>query len=141
MDNNNGFDNRDQNQSGDYSHNQSTQGNDFNNRSDYNDPSSYHSQYGPNGYNNQYDNNFDRYGRQEKTPGLAIAGLVCGIVGFFWYGFILGTLALIFGAVSRSKCPPGRTGMSTAAIVLGVVDIIGWVLILCLCSWALPFMW
>lgn len=53
--------------------------------------------------------------------GLAIAGMVCGIVSFFCCGFILGLLAIIFGGVAKSK--GFRGGQATAAIVLGVVGL------------------
>jgi len=58
-----------------------------------------------------------------KVPGkgFAIAALVCGIVSFFFYGIILGILAVIFGAVAKNK--GYRGGMATAGIVLGVVGL------------------
>ena len=57
--------------------------------------------------------------------GLAIAGLVCGIVGLFFFSVVLGPLAVVFGGVglSRAKRGAGHSGMSIAAIVLGVIDI------------------
>ncbi|MEV0847536.1 DUF4190 domain-containing protein [Streptomyces sp. NPDC049954] len=59
------------------------------------------------------------------TNGLAVAGLVCGVVGVFVFNIILGPLAIIFGAVSRRSVPAkGGKGMSTAAIVLGVFDLL-----------------
>ena len=64
--------------------------------------------------------------------GLAIAGLVCGLVGLLFLPIILGPLALIFGAVAYSKAKQGagHKGMSIAAIVLGIVDIALWVILL-----------
>ncbi len=53
--------------------------------------------------------------------GLAIAGMVCGIVSFFCFGLVLGLLAVIFGGVAKSK--GYRGGQATAAIVLGVIGI------------------
>jgi hypothetical protein len=38
--------------------------------------------------------------RQQRTNGLAIAGLVLGIVWFYWIGSVL---ALIFGYVSKGQ--------------------------------------
>jgi Domain of unknown function (DUF4190) len=57
--------------------------------------------------------------------GLAIAGLVCGLVGLLFFSVVLGPLAVIFGGVglSRAKRGAGHRGMSIAAIVLGIVDI------------------
>ncbi|MGW6025257.1 DUF4190 domain-containing protein [Streptomyces sp. NPDC055099] len=60
-----------------------------------------------------------------RTNGLAIAGLVCGIVGVFFLSFILGPLAIIFGAVAlRQKTFRGGGGMAKAAIILGIIDVI-----------------
>ena len=66
---------------------------------------------------------------QRDGNGLAIAALVLGIIGavsgliplLFWLAWILGILAVIFGAVGRSK--PVRKGMATAGLVLGIVAI------------------
>ncbi|MFI9810289.1 DUF4190 domain-containing protein [Streptomyces sp. NPDC052301] len=56
-----------------------------------------------------------------RASGLAIAGLVCGIVGLFILPIILGPLAVIFGAVALRQ-----TGsvMAKWDIGLGVVDIV-----------------
>jgi hypothetical protein len=60
---------------------------------------------------------------------LAITSLVLGLVGvltFFFYG-VVPILAIVFGAVanSRSKKENGRrSGMATAGIVLGTVELI-----------------
>ncbi|WP_077797150.1 DUF4190 domain-containing protein [Streptomyces sp. JHA26] len=55
------------------------------------------------------------------TSGLAIAGLVCGIVGLFILPIVLGPLAIVFGAVALH-----RTGSTMAKwdIGLGVADIV-----------------
>lgn len=61
-----------------------------------------------------------------KVPGkgLAITSLVLGIVGvvagfcpftFFWLGYILAILAIIFGAVGR------KHGLGKAGLILGIV--------------------
>ncbi|MEV4341970.1 DUF4190 domain-containing protein [Streptomyces sp. NPDC049590] len=59
--------------------------------------------------------------RTGRTSGLAIAGLVCGIVGLFLLPIILGPLAIIFGAVALR-----RTGSAMAKwdIGLGVADLL-----------------
>ena len=66
--------------------------------------------------------------------GMAVAALVCGIVGavigtvpfFFWLAAILGVLAVIFGFVALGKANrgEGRKGMSIAGVVLGFVGVV-----------------
>lgn len=69
---------------------------------------------------------------QQQGNGLAIAGLVCGIVGVLIANIILGPLAIIFGGVALSRANRGapRKNMAIAALVLGIVDIAIWVIIL-----------
>jgi Domain of unknown function (DUF4190) len=64
--------------------------------------------------------------------GLAIAGLVCGIIGVFFANVILGPLAIIFGGIAWSKANQGapRRGMAIAAVILGIVDIALFVIVL-----------
>ncbi|SFY49762.1 DUF4190 domain-containing protein [Streptomyces sp. F-1] len=59
--------------------------------------------------------------KTSRTSGLAIAGLVCGIVGIFLLPIVLGPLAIVFGAVALRQ-----TGslMAKWAIGLGVLDIV-----------------
>ncbi|GGZ06702.1 DUF4190 domain-containing protein [Streptomyces nitrosporeus] len=59
--------------------------------------------------------------KTSRTNGLAIAGLVCGIIGLLFLPILLGPLAIIFGAVSLRQA--GST-MAKWAIGLGVVDIL-----------------
>ncbi|MBE7011925.1 MAG: DUF4190 domain-containing protein [Ruminococcaceae bacterium] len=68
----------------------------------------------------------------QPGKGLAIASMVCGIVSFFCFGFILGLLAVIFGGVAKSK--GYRGGMATAGIVLGVIGLAFYVIMLIACS-------
>jgi Domain of unknown function (DUF4190) len=60
-----------------------------------------------------------------SSNGLAIAGLVCGIVGLFLFNIILGPLAIIFGSVGLSKSHHGAAHgrMAIASIVLGIIDV------------------
>lgn len=65
------------------------------------------------------------------SNGLATAAMVCGIVGvvlFFtiWIGVILGILAIIFGAVGRSRAGQGapNKGQATAGLWLGIVAVL-----------------
>jgi hypothetical protein len=61
-----------------------------------------------------------------RSNGLAIAGMVCGVVGLLVASMILGPLAVVFGGVGLSRARRGAPyrGMAIAAIVLGVVDIV-----------------
>lgn len=71
-----------------------------------------------------------------RSNGLAIAGLVCGIVGLLILNIVLGPLAIIFGGVGLTRANRGaahRT-MSIWAIALGVVDLIIFVLTLAVVS-------
>jgi hypothetical protein len=67
-----------------------------------------------------------------RTPGLAVAALVCGIVGVFLFFFfaVLPILALCFGLVSGRQIATsgGRLkgkGFARTGVVLGVLGIIG----------------
>ena len=63
---------------------------------------------------------------QQPGNGLAIAGLVCGIIGLLLFNIVLGPLAIIFGGVGWSRANRGARykGMSIAAVILGVVDLV-----------------
>jgi hypothetical protein len=69
---------------------------------------------------------YDAPARTRGNNGLAIAGLVCGIVGTLFLNYILGPLAIIFGGVglSRANRGAGHRGMAIAAVILGIVDLI-----------------
>jgi len=55
--------------------------------------------------------------------GLAVASLVCGIIGIFIFSVILGPLALIFGIIGLQRANRGAKGrgMAIAGIVLGAI--------------------
>jgi len=61
----------------------------------------------------------------QRGNGLAIAALVCGLVGLLLVPVVLGPLALIFGLVALNRAKQGapHRGMAIAGVVLGVVDI------------------
>lgn len=63
--------------------------------------------------------------------GLAIAGMVCGIVGLLFLWIILSPLAIIFGGVGWSRANAGARykGMAIAGVVLGIVGIVGYILL------------
>jgi hypothetical protein len=60
------------------------------------------------------------------SNGLAVAGLVCGIIGVFLFNIVLGPLAIIFGGVGLSRAKRGapHRAMSIWAIVLGSVALV-----------------
>ena len=65
--------------------------------------------------------------------GMAIAGFVCGVVGLFVAGIILGILAIIFGAIgmrrSKERGLPLK-GLAIAGFVCGIVGVVGAVIVL-----------
>lgn len=61
---------------------------------------------------------------QKPAQGLAVAGLVCGIVAFLFLPPLFGILGIVFGAVSWSKGNTlGRTAtfVSIAGLILGMI--------------------
>jgi hypothetical protein len=67
----------------------------------------------------------------QKTNGLAIAGLVLGILWLYWIGSVL---ALVFGYVAKNQIDgsngtQGGRGMAIAAIVLGWVGVAAFLII------------
>jgi hypothetical protein len=83
------------------------------------------------GYDSGYGGGYGGgYGYGAPPPntsnGLAIAALVCGIVGLLCLGFVLGPLAIIFGGIGLSKANQGaeHKGLATAGLVLGIVDVV-----------------
>jgi hypothetical protein len=57
---------------------------------------------------------------------LAVAGLVCGIVGILLFNVILGPLAVIFGGVGWSRANTGarHKGLAVSGVVLGILDLL-----------------
>jgi hypothetical protein len=59
--------------------------------------------------------------------GFSIASLVLGILGLVVFGWLFGTLAIIFGVIGMNR--DGR-GMAIAGLILGILDIILWAIVL-----------
>ncbi len=77
--------------------------------------------------NNQQSGPQQTYKQESPAHGQAVASLILGICSLFCFGFIAGVLAIIFGAMAKSK---GNTEpKATAGIVLGVIGIIAWIVI------------
>jgi hypothetical protein len=58
---------------------------------------------------------------RRESDRLATASLICGIIGLFVAGIVLGPVALVLGWVSYRRV---RSGTAQAGIVLGIVDIV-----------------
>jgi hypothetical protein len=74
---------------------------------------------------------------EPKTNGMALAGFICSLAGLLLFGFILGTLAVIFSAIGLGKInkDPAKwkgKGMAIAGLIIGVVDIVAWLIIIAL---------
>ncbi|MEG8276480.1 DUF4190 domain-containing protein [Streptomyces sp. AHA2] len=77
-----------------------------------------------------------------RTNGLAIASLCCGIIGLFFLNIILGPLAIVFGAVARRQASARNgAGMAKAGIILGVVDVVLWLILLAVAANNGGFSW
>jgi len=87
----------------------------------------------PETVNTQYNQTNNNAG---KTNPSAIAGFVCSLVGFLFAGIILGTLSICLGVSAKKhiaifKNEKGE-GLATAAIVIGIIDLVGAILIVIL---------
>lgn len=128
-------------QNQDYSNLQNQDNNSYQNQ-DYNnaqnqDYNSYQNQnynnYQNNGYNNMNGTSGQQYyyGNEPATEtpsGMAVAGLVLGILSMLccciWYvSAILGILALVFSIITVAKNKPGK-GMAIAGIVCGAIGLL-----------------
>jgi hypothetical protein len=85
--------------------------------------------YGAGGYGTQYGYG-PGYASGPPQSGLAVAALVCGILGFFTAG-LASIGAVICGHLAWKDTSTGREaghGMAIAGLVLGYIPIVGWVL-------------
>jgi hypothetical protein len=66
------------------------------------------------------------YARSKSGNGMAVASLLCGLVGLLLFGIILGPLAIIFGAIAIGAANKngGGKGMAIAGLLLGCVDLL-----------------
>ena len=75
-----------------------------------------------------------RFRPMVNAPG-AVAAMVCGIVGIFLCGIILGIVAIVLGVSANNRIRQNPRsylggGMATAGIVLGIIAIAAQVLVL-----------
>lgn len=71
---------------------------------------------------------------EPKTNGMALAGFICSLAGLFIFGFVLGTLAIIFSAIGLGKINKDASmwkgkGMAIAGLIIGIVDIMAWLIL------------
>lgn len=71
---------------------------------------------------------------ESTTSGKAIGSLVCGIIGFFICGLILGIVAIVLGKqamgeIDTSGGAIGGRGLALAGIIMGVIDLVAWAII------------
>lgn len=71
-------------------------------------------------------------GPAQQGNGLAIAAMVCGIVGLVVAPVILGILALILGFIGLQRANAGarHRGMAIAGLVLGGIDLVIFIILL-----------
>ena len=69
-----------------------------------------------------------------RTSGIAIGGFVCSLIGLFVAGIILGIVSISLGAaaLNHMKTFPEEKGkgLAIAAIVIGIIDIVGAILVM-----------
>jgi len=72
-----------------------------------------------------------------RTSSKAVSSLVCGIFGFLIFGLILGPIAIILGMQAKAEINQNPreiqgNGQATAGIIIGVVDIVAWIILVIL---------
>jgi len=72
----------------------------------------------------------DQYSNSPQANGAATGSLVCGIIGFFVAGLILGLVAITQSKKAKRLGYVG--GKATAGMVLGVIDVIAWAILVVL---------
>lgn len=62
----------------------------------------------------------------DGTDGLAVASLVCSIVGIFFLQIILPILGIVFGAVARGRNPKDSTNgkLALAGLIVGIIVLV-----------------
>lgn len=72
------------------------------------------------------------YPQPRPGNGLAIASLVCGIVGLLILWIVLSPLAIIFGAIGLSRANRGASGhgQAMAGLILGIIGIVGYIVLI-----------
>ena len=64
---------------------------------------------------------------RSKSNPMAVASLVCGIVGLFVLSVILGPLAIVFGSLGMRDAERGAGryhGIALAGVIIGAIDVV-----------------
>lgn len=71
-----------------------------------------------------------------RKNGMAIASLLCAIVGLLILEIILGPLAIIFGAIGLSRANKGapNRGLAVAGLLIGGFDVLVFLLLIALAT-------
>ena len=76
--------------------------------------------------NNDFNNPVPQYDQQppqkNSTDGKAVASLICGIVGLFIFGIILGIVSIVLA--NQSVKATGPSGLAKTGKILGIIDIV-----------------
>ena len=73
-----------------------------------------------------YGNSSSPQARSRSNP-MAVAALVCGIVGLFVLSVVLGPLAIVFGSLGMRNAERGgarNRGVALAGVILGAIDVV-----------------
>ncbi|MBO4635900.1 MAG: hypothetical protein J5685_02025 [Clostridiales bacterium] len=91
------------------------------------DNNDYNNDYSNNSYNNNYTPaDVDMSGEQPEA-GKATGALVCSIIGLFICGIPLGITSIILAIMAKNA---GNTSTKcTVALVLGIIDIVGMIIV------------
>lgn len=75
------------------------------------------------------DNDMDK----PKTNAAAVGGFVCSLVGLFIFGIVLGIISISLGVSAKNHMKIFKNekgdGLATTAIILGIIDIVGAIII------------
>lgn len=66
---------------------------------------------------------------QSASSGFGVASLICGILGLIFFGCVFGPIAIVLGIIGASKNGTD-TGMAWTGLILGIIDFIGWLILL-----------
>ena len=77
-------------------------------------------------YNQQNQNVYNQNNAQPASDGKATASLVCGIVGFFCCGLVLGIIAIVMANQYFQETGDLNNGKAKAGKICGIINIVLW---------------